>query len=144
VLYREETNHERDMHLVLWDQDRGELTRKRVGRTPWKINACHYAVTCDRKGSLTVWPTRGQIDFARPDGKGDPSGPAETETPGRSGTWTGMLALSAPDGGTLVAWKKDGRTGWQLYDGDGKASGPAGSVESSGNGVAGVLGKDGR
>ena len=43
-----------------------------------------------------------------------------------------------------MAWKKDRRTGWQLYDGDGKATGPAGSAESPGNGVAGVVGKDGR
>jgi hypothetical protein len=147
VLYREETNNERDMHLVLWDQVRGEMARKRVGRTPWKIDACpmsYYAVTRDREGYLAVWPTRGQIDFARLDGEGDPSGPAEIETPGRSGMRTGMLALGAPDGSMLVAWKKDGRTGWQLYDGDGKASGPAGSAESPGNGVAGVVGRDGR
>ena len=146
MLYREETNNERDMHLVLWDQGRGEMTRKRVGRTPWKIDACpmSYSVTRDRKGYLAVWPTRGQIDFARLDGAGNPSGPAEIETPGMSGMRTGMLALGAPDGGTLVAWKKDGRTGWQRYDGDGKPSGPAGSAESPGNGVAGVVGKDGR
>jgi len=43
-----------------------------------------------------------------------------------------------------VAWKKDGRTGWQLYDAEGRVSGPAGSAESPGNGVAGVMGKDGR
>jgi hypothetical protein len=56
---------------------------------------------------------------------------------------TGILALSDPDGGTLVAWKKDGRAEWQLYDAEGRPSGPPGSAKSSGNGVAGVVGKDG-
>ena len=57
---------------------------------------------------------------------------------------SGMLALSAPDGSTLVAWKNDGRTGWQVYDVDGQPSGSPGYAKSSGNGVAGVVGKDGR
>lgn len=30
VLYREETDNERDMYLVLWDQTRNRMTRKRV------------------------------------------------------------------------------------------------------------------
>ena len=40
VLYREETNNERDMYLVLWDQARGQMMRKRLSRTLWKIDAC--------------------------------------------------------------------------------------------------------
>lgn len=57
---------------------------------------------------------------------------------------TGMLALSAPDGSTLVAWKHDGQTAWQIYDVDGQPSGSPASAKSGGNGVAGVVGKDGR
>jgi len=147
VLYREETNNERDMNLVLWDQDRGQMTRKRLSRTLWKIDACpmtYYAVVRERGGFVAVWPTKGQIYFARLDGKGEPLPPAETKTPGRSGMRSGMLALSAPDGSTLVAWKNDGQTGWQLYKVDGQPSGAPGSAKSSGNGVAGVAGKDGR
>ena len=128
VLYREETNNERDMYLVLWDQDRGQMTRTRVSRTLWKIDACpmsYYTITRDRGGFVAVWPTRGEIYFARLDGKGDPSPPAEIKTPGRSGMRTGMLALSAPDGSTLVAWKKDGQIGWQLYDAEGQPLGAA-------------------
>jgi hypothetical protein len=98
----------------------------------------------NRKPSVAVWPTKGEIYFARLDNTGAPPPPAETKTPGTSGMRTGMLALSAPDGRTLVAWKKDGRMGWQLYDVEGRPSGPAGSAQSSGNGVAGVVGKDGR
>jgi hypothetical protein len=147
VLYREETNDERDMYLVLWDQERGQMTRKRVSRTLWKIDACpmsYYTVTRERGGFVAVWPTKGEIYFARLDGKGDPSPPAEIKTPGRSGMRTGMLALSGPDGKTLVAWKKDGRIGWQLYDVEGQPTGSPGSAKGSGNGVAGVVGKDGR
>jgi hypothetical protein len=147
VLYREETNNDRDMYLVLWDQGRGETTRKRVGRTPWKIDGCpmtYYAVARARGGFVAAWPTKGEIYFARLDGKGESLMPAEIKTPGRSGMRTGILALSAPDGGTLVAWKKDDQLGWQFYDADGRPSGAPGAAKSPGNGAAGVVGKDGR
>ena len=123
VLYREETNNERDMYLVLWDQSRGATTRTRVSRTPWKIDGCpmtYYAVSRRRGGFAAAWPTRGRIYFARLDTRGEPSAPAEIETPGRSGMRTGLLALPAPDGSTLVAWKKDDVLGWQLYDAEGR------------------------
>jgi hypothetical protein len=147
VLYREETNNERDMYLVLWDQDRGQMTRKRVSRTLWKIDACpmsYYTVVREQGGFLAVWPTKGEIFFAHLDGKGESSLQAEFKTPGRSGMRTGMLALRAPDGSTLVAWKHDGQLGWQMYDREGQPLGSPGSTKSSGNGVAGALSKDGR
>jgi len=147
VLYREETSNERDMYLVLWDQVRGQMTRKRVSHTSWKTDACpmtYFTVTRKRGGFVAVWPTKGEIHFASVDDNGDPAPRSEIRTPGRSGMRTGMLALCAPDGITLVAWKKDGETGWQLYDGVGRPTGPPGSVKSSGNGVAGIVGKDSR
>ena len=147
VLYREETNNERDMYFVLWDQARGQMTRKRLSRTLWKIDACpmsYYTVARERSGFVTVWPTKGEIFFARLDSKGAPSPLAEIKTPGRSGMRTGMVALSAHDGSTLVAWKYNGQTGWQLYDAVGRPLGPPGSAKSSGNGVAGVVNEDGR
>jgi hypothetical protein len=147
VLYREETNNERDMYLVLWDQARGETTRTRVGRTPWRLDGCpmtYYTVTPDRGGFVAAWPTKGTIYFARLDGRGEASRLAEVETPGRAGMRTGVLGLSGPEGVTLVAWKKDDLAGWQLYDSEGRPAGPPGSVKSPGNGVAGVVGEDGR
>jgi hypothetical protein len=147
VLYREETDNERDMYLVLWDQDEGRPTRKRVGSTPWNINACpmtYFTVAPRRGGYVAAWPTRGQIDFARLDGRGDPSKQAEIQTPGRSGMRTGVIALTAPDASTLVAWNESGQLKWQLYDSGGEPSGPPGTAKSAGNGVAGVAGKDGR
>jgi hypothetical protein len=147
VLYREETDNERDMYLVLWDQDRGRMTRTRVSRTPWKVDACpmtYYTISRERGGFVAAWPTRGRIYFARLDGQGDPLPPAEIETPGRSGMRTGVLALSAPDGSTLVAWKKDDELGWQLYGADGRPSGEPGAAKSAGHGAAGLVSKDGR
>jgi hypothetical protein len=147
VLYREETANDRDMFLVLWDQDRGLMTRKRVSRTLWKIDACpmtYYTVSHERGGFLAVWPTRGQIYFARLDNQGDALSPAEIKTPGTSGMRTGVLAMSAPDGSTLVAWKKDGQLAWQLYGTDGHSLGKPGTATSLGNGAAGVVTKDGR
>jgi hypothetical protein len=146
VFYREETNNERDMYLVLVDQDRSRTTRKRVSRTLWKIDACpmtYYAISRNGGGFVPVWPTAGQIYFARLDGHGNPLFPGEIKTPGSSGMRTGMLALSAPDGSTLVAWKKDDQLDWQLYGGDGRPLAAPGSAKSSGNGAAGVVSKDG-
>jgi hypothetical protein len=146
VLYREETDNERDMYLVLWDQDRGNMTRKRVSRTPWKIEACpmtYYTISPERAGYVAVWPTSGQIYFARLDGQGDPLPPLEIKTSGTSGMRTGMLALSAPDGSTLVAWKKNDQLAWQLYGSDGRPSGRPGTIRSPGNGSTGVVSKDG-
>ncbi len=147
VLYREETGNERDMYLALWDQDRGQVSRSRVSRTLWKIDACpmsYYTVTRDRGGFAAVWPTRGEIYFARLDGKGELSPPAEIKTPGRSGMRTGMLALTSPSGITLVAWKNNDQIGWQRYDEGGQPLGPPGSAPSPGKGVAGVVGEHGR
>ena len=142
VLYREETNNERDMFLVSWDQERNQVSRTRVSSTLWKIEACpmsYYTISRDQEGFVAVWPTKDEIFFARLDGQGKPLPPKETKTPGKSGMRTGIIALSAPDGSSLVAWKKDEQLGWQLYDGKGRPSGSPGSAPSSGSGVAGVV-----
>ena len=147
VLYREETENKRDMFLVLWDQDRNEVSRTQVSSTLWKIAACpmsHYAVTSSQDGFLAIWPTKGQIYFARLDGRGAVQAPAEIKTPGTTGMRTGMLALSAANGNTIVAWKKDGQLTWQVYDQRGQPSGPTASARSTGNAVAGVLDQNGQ
>jgi hypothetical protein len=38
ILYREETNNERDMFLVLWDQEKNESSRTRLSTTLWKTD----------------------------------------------------------------------------------------------------------
>jgi len=146
VLYREETNDERDMFLVSWDQERNQVSRTRVSSTLWNIETCpmsYYTISRDLEGFVAVWPTKDQIYFARLDNRGKPSPPTEIKTPGRSGMRTGIIALSAPDGSTLVAWKKDEQLGWQLYDAKGRRSGSPGSAPSSGNGAAGIVDKNG-
>jgi hypothetical protein len=145
-LYREETNNERDMFMVLWDQDRSQVSRTRISSTLWKIDGCpmtYYAISRNKRGFEAVWPTRGQIYFAGLDGKGNLLPPGEIKTPGKSGMRTGMVALSAPKGSTLVVWRQDDCVKWQLYDANGQPSGPVGSAKSAGNGVAGVADKSG-
>jgi hypothetical protein len=147
VLYREETNNERDMYLVLWDQQRQQTSRTRVSSTLWKIDTCPmsaYSISRKQDGFVAVWPTRDQVYFSHLDGKGKQLSPGEIKTPGRSGMHTAMRALSAPDGSTLVVWKKDDRMGWQLYDAKGQPSGSPGSAQSPGNGVAAVMAKAGQ
>lgn len=147
ILYREEANNDRDMYLVLWDEESNETTRTRVGSTPWSVDTCpmtYYSLSAAPGGFLAVWPTRGEIFFARLDDDGAPLAAAEIKTPGFSGMRTGVLALNDAGGNTLVAWKKEGRLGWQVYDKRGRPSGRIGSAASAGNGAAGVVSKEGR
>ena len=149
LLYREETNNDRDIYVVIWDQaGKGSFVRRRISTAPWKLAGCpmtYFSITPTAHGYVAAWPTKGQIYFARlgPDGNVLP--PGEIETPGRNGMRTGIVALSASDGSTLITWKNTERLGWQLYDRAGRPSkDAAGSVESPGAGAAGVALKDGR
>ncbi|GAB5444701.1 MAG: hypothetical protein Fues2KO_50500 [Fuerstiella sp.] len=147
VLYREETDNKRDMFLVLWDQNNGKSTRTAVSRHLWEINACpmtYYKVAAQPDGFAAVWPTKGQVYFAQLDASGAPRSPTDIRTPGKTGTRTGILALTAPDRSTLVAWKNGGQLGWQIYDKLGQPSGKPGTTKSSGKGVAGALSRDGQ
>jgi hypothetical protein len=147
ILYREETNDDRDMFLVLWDQERNDVERVRVGTTSWNVDACpmtYYSILPTPHGFLAVWPTRGDIYFARLGKDGAAVSSKEVKTPGHCGMRTGVLALNDTVGNALVAWKKDGQLGWQVYDPRGRPLGRAGSAASSGNGAAGVVGRDGR
>jgi hypothetical protein len=149
ILYREETNNERDMHLILWDQEGKQTARTPVSTTLWKISDCpmtYYNITRTPGDFTAVWPTGSDYDiyWARLDPKGKLLAPGEIKVPGRAHHRTGMVALNGPDGSTLIAWAKDNQLGWQLYDDKGKPSGSPGFAKTSGNGVAGVVDKDGR
>jgi hypothetical protein len=147
VLYREETNNDRDMHMVLWDQVHSQSARTRISGATWKIDACpmtYYAVARNKDGFTAIWPTKGQIYLARLDGQGNLVSPGEIKTPGIAGMRTGMLALSAPGGNTLAAWRQDDCVKWQLYSPGGQPIGSAGSAKSAGTGVAGVVDKNGQ
>jgi hypothetical protein len=146
ILYREETNDERDMYLALWDQERNEVTKTRVSTTPWKVDACpmtYYSVSRSGEGFVAAWPTKGQIYFARLDADGAPRTPREIKTAGANGMRTGIVTIPAANGNTLVAWKKDNQLGWQLYDERGRPAGSPGSIRSGGSGAAGVLARNG-
>jgi hypothetical protein len=140
ILYREKSNDDRDMYLVIQDKS-GHLTRTRISSTSWHVNACpmtYYALTSTKDGYLAAWPTKGDIYFARIDRKGAVLSPGEVKTPGRSGMRTGLVALSGTDGTTLIGWKRDGELSWQLYNSQGVAEGAVKSVPSVGKGAAGI------
>ena len=148
LLYREETDNERDMFVVLWDARGGtKPLRSRLSGTPWKLAACpmtYYSIQRADTGYVAAWPTKGQVFFARLDKNGAVLPPGEILTPGTAGMRTGVLALNAADGATLVAWKNKDVLGWQLYDAKGQGQGQPGSASSPGNGAAGVVLQDGR
>lgn len=148
LLYREETDNERDLYVVLWNPTLSTApSRSRVSRTPWKIAGCpmtYFAITPTPTGYVTAWPTKGQVYFSRLDKDGAVLSPGEILTPGTSGMRMGLLALAATDGITLVAWKNRDVLGWQLYDPKGQPQGPPGAASSPGNGAAGVVLPTGR
>jgi len=148
LLYREETNNERDMWLALWNPaGTGRVTRKRISTTPWKIAACpmtYFSVTPRAEGYLAAWPTMGKVYFARIGKDGTVLPPGEILTPGTNGMRTGVLALSAEDGAALIVWKNNDTLGWQLYSADGVAQEGPGSAPSTGTGAAGVVLANGR
>lgn len=146
ILYREETNDDRNMFLVLWDMVRGDVTRNQISSTLWKTDACpmtYYSITATPDGFIAAWPTQGEIYFARIDINGKVLPPGEIKTPGTNGHRTGIVALSDTKGNTLIEWKKDKQLGWQLYDPECRPVGHAGSSPSAGNGAAGVVNKQG-
>ena len=146
ILYREETGDDRDMFLVLWDQNANRASRKRISTTLWKTDSCpmtYYSIAATRTGFVAAWPTRGEIYVCRLGADGEVLPPGETKTSGQCGMRTGLITLTNSAGNTLVAWKKDGKLGWQLFDEHGERVGRVGSAASSGNGAAGISGKQG-
>lgn len=145
ILYREETDNNRDMYLALWNQPQNKVIKSRVSTTPWKIDSCpmtYYSVSASGTGYVAAWPTKGDIYLARLNASGVPTNPKEVKTPGVCGMRTGLLAIPADDGQSFVVWKKDNQLGWQLYDKRGRPEGAASAVKSAGNGAAGVMTKD--
>jgi hypothetical protein len=141
VLYREKTNDERDMYVVIVKKD-GRQVRTRISSTLWKINACpmtYYSISPTADGYVAAWPTKGEIYFARLDRDGKVLPPGEIKVPGRTGMRTGLIALAAPDGEALVAWKDGEQLRWQIYGRDGRPEGAPGSAASEGKGTAGVV-----
>lgn len=142
VLYREETENERDIYVTLLDPGgKSKPTRNRVSVTPWKLEGCpmtYYTIARTANGYVAAWPTKGQVYFARLDNSGEVVPPGEVRTPGTSGMRKRLVALGATDGATLVAWKNKDILGWQLYDSKGQPRGEPGSEPSPGGGAAGV------
>jgi hypothetical protein len=144
LIYRERTNNERDIYLILRNPA-GRETRTRLSSTLWKIDACpmtYYMISATPEGYVAAWPAKGDIYFARLDAKGNLLTPGEIKTPGHSSMRSGVVALGAADGESLVAWNHKGELGWQLYDRDGKPEGQPGCAPGSGKGAAGVVEKD--
>lgn len=146
ILYREETNNERDMYLVLWDQRKNEVKRTRVSTTPWSVDTCpmtYYTVVPRGEGYVALWPTKGPIYFANLNREGVPQFPKEVKTSGVSGHRTGLIALPTPSGGTLVAWNQDNQVHWQVYNKASSPSGRPGTLKTAGKGAAAVVTKTG-
>ena len=69
MLYREETDHKRDMYVVILKRD-GQQLRTRISSTLWEINACpmtYFGLSATKNGYIAAWPTKGQVYFTRMD-----------------------------------------------------------------------------
>jgi hypothetical protein len=146
LLYRERTNNERDMYVIVMKKD-GRQSRTRIRSTLWQIDACpmtYFMISAVPEGYVAAWPTKGDIYFARLDRNGNVLPPGEIKTSGHSSMRSGVVALGAPNGESLVAWKHEDELGWQLYDREGRPEGAAGTVKSPGKGAAGAVDQSGR
>jgi hypothetical protein len=144
VLYREQTNDERDIQMVLVAAD-GRQVRQKASTTPFKVNSCpmsYYNVSPTKDGFAAAWPTKGEVYFSRFSADGKILPPGEIKTAGRSGMRTGIITLTNPSGETLVAWNGDNKLGWQVIDPTG-AAGRSGNSETRGKGIAAVMDKEG-
>ena len=146
VLYREKSNDERDMYVVIVKKD-GKQVRTRISSTLWKINACpmtYYSIAPTQEGYIAAWPTKGEIYFSRLDRDGKVLAPGEIKVPGRTGMRTGLIALGAPDHEALIAWKDKDHLYWQLYGKGGSPEDSPRSAASSGKSAAGLVDGSGR
>jgi hypothetical protein len=142
ILYREETDNQRDMFLLLWDREANKVARTPVSTTLWKLDACpmtYFAVSRQQDSYVAVWPTRRQIYFARFNRQGMPQPPGEIATLGATGMRSGISALGDKEGNTLISWNQQGQLLWQLFNERGQPVGERGSAKTTGAGVAGVV-----
>ena len=145
LLYREQSNDDRDIYMVLVSSD-GRQTRQKVSATPWKVNACpmtYFSVNPSKDGFSVAWPTKGDIYFARFAADGKVLPPGEIKTNGKSGMRTGVITVTNSTGETLVTWNSNGKVSWQIYDAKGAPVGETGAADAKGKGVAAALAKDG-
>lgn len=146
VLYREQTNNDRDMFLALWDQERQTVRRTRISTTLWKTDSCpmsYYALTPQGDGFLAAWPTKDEIYFARLDRDGALRDPGEVKTGGATSHRSGMSIVADAQGRTLVAWKRNGELSWQLFDAQARPQSAPETVKSPGKSAAAVLTRSG-
>lgn len=146
ILYREETNNDRDMFVVYWDLQNNKVSRKPVSTTNWKIDACpmtYYSVASSGKGLLAAWPTKKSIYLAKLDETGRLQPPGEVQTEGTAGMRTGLMTVESSSGELLLVWNDDGRIGYRAYNAQLKPLGPAATKPTRGKGVAAFRGKDG-
>ena len=145
LIYREQTNDERDIYEVVVSSD-GKQVRQKLSTTPWKITGCpmtYFNVSPTKDGFVAAWPTKGDIYLARLDHDGKIAAPGEIKTAGKTGMRCGLVTLTNAGGETLVAWNNDGKLGWQVFDNKGAAADQPGSADTRGKGVAAVVAKDG-
>jgi len=141
VLYREETNNDRDMFVALWNQQTRQVTRRKVSRQGWHVDACpmtYYSIVAAGEGYLAAWPTRGEVHFTRLTAEGEPTAIRERATGGQAGMRSGIIAVPGPEESQWIAWKKEGQLHWQAYDREFQPRGRPAQIASPGTGAPAV------
>ena len=146
VLYREETDDNRDIFPAFWDQKRTAARRVGVSTTLWKTSGCpmtYFHLSRTAHGFVAVWPTKGDVYFARLGEDGAILPPGEIKTTATTGMRMGILALADHADNTLIVSRERHTVHWQLYDRQGAPTKVKGSVRSRGKGVAAVVDRRG-
>ena len=146
ILYREETNNKRDMHLAELDLQTGKASKKAVSKTPWILDTCpmtYYSLATTSSGMTAAWPTQREVYVAKISNDGRLQSPGEVKTTGLSGMRTGLLTIQNTKDETLVVWNSDNQIGWQVFGNTMRPTSSTGSIPTTGKGVAGFLDADG-
>lgn len=147
ILYREETNNERDMYLLLVDQKDNSVSKHKISSAPWKIDTCpmtYYAISPTATGYVAAWPTKNKVYAASINAQGTRSPAGEIHTLGKVGNRHDLRIFQDSKGQTVVLWKFEDQLGWQQFGRKWESTGLPGSAPSRGPCIAAVVTADDR
>jgi hypothetical protein len=146
LLYRDNTNNNRDMFVVLYKN--GKQSRTRISQTLWNINACpmtYYKIvpTMTGDGFVAAWPTKGEAYFTRITTTGEIWPAGEIKVGGKTGMRSSVFALAGANDSTLIAWKDGETLHYRIYDSSGKPTTDELTAPGSGSLAAGITTQSG-
>lgn len=124
IAYRDKTNNQRDMNLLVRGREGAGFTRRPLSQTTWTIEGCPMTgafLTGDGVSLLAAWETKGVVYYGVTDTGGRLQTPGEIRV-ADEGRYPVALPLSG--GGAVIAWKEETTLAWQMFDAAGRPTAP--------------------